>query len=255
MKITIANRDLYKSEIKAYFDKILDGRLLSICPNALNDESLFNKLSDFNINEDIHFNNFCTWLTIGETGSDNYNGHDFSFIYFYSNDDLAFSVNYSQFTYLMCPYNGSLFSAKYEDNKAKYTCLINGRQIDPKRFANYYKGKKILVTHWFDALNSFNRVKQCYFFSINQTPNTIRKHILLSQRFVLNSLLQSPARYAPCASLEFEFDDGRVNYLHNVTFGSDGFKDIQQLIEDIFIRDYKSIVISRLAEINRELFK
>ena len=75
MQLTIVREDDYRNELRSYYNSILNGRLLNFDISSLNDDELLSSICNYNTSEKIVNNNFCTWVTIGDVGSSEYNGN------------------------------------------------------------------------------------------------------------------------------------------------------------------------------------
>ena len=209
MQLTIVREDDYRNELRSYYNSILNGRLLNFDISSLNDDELLSSICNYNTSEKIVNNNFCTWVTIGDVGSSEYNGNYYEFIKLTSDDNAAFEINFSQFRYPMSPNKKSHIAfPSYDSTKADYVCSVDGQCITPELFFAKHKGEKLLLLYSFPAVTAFNKEKTCYLFAHkNVSISDLKKYILYAQYHTVKDIVEYPTLYIPGTTIKTEFLD------------------------------------------------
>lgn len=205
-KEIIVCEDDYKKELRAYYGNLLKGRLLSINLSELTDEEIKNSITNYDVNENI-INNFCSWITIGEIGSSEYNEHNYKFVKFLSGEDSVFDINFSQFKYPMSPLN-HIGCIPYDETKVKYVCSVDGKCISPEVFFAKHKEEKLLLIYSFPAITQFNTQKKCYLFAHSKiSVEDIRKYIKYAQCQTIKDIVEYPALDIPETAIKIECEN------------------------------------------------
>lgn len=209
IKESIARENEYKNELECYYNSLLNGRLLNLDLENLEDEELLNSILDYDVKEDTISNNFCTWVSIGDVVNSEYNGNYFQFIQIMSKGESIFNINFSQFKYPMSMNKKNKISfTSFDATKAFYVCSIDGKAISPESFFSNHKGEKLLFVFSFPAVTAYNKQKTCYLFAHEKiSPSDIRKHIKFAQYHTIKDILDYPTLYIPATTIKLEFED------------------------------------------------
>lgn len=244
-KHIIVCEDDYKNKLRAYYSDLLKGRLLSINLSELTDEEIKNSITNYDVNEKI-INNFCSWITIGEIGSSEYNEHNFKFVKFLSGENSVFNINCSQFKYAMSPQNHTRWIS-YDEKKAKYVCTVDGKCISPEVFFAKHKGEKLLLIYSFPAVTKFNTPKTCYLFAHSKiSVEDIRKYIKYAQCQAIKDIVEYPALYTPETAIKIEFENGS-----NSPRAYDKCSTTDQFAASLFEKEFKEDFITLLNVLNK----
>lgn len=244
-KHIIVCEDDYKNKLRAYYSDLLKGRLLSINLSELTDEEIKNSITNYDVNEKI-INNFCSWITIGEIGSSEYNEHNFKFVKFLSGENSVFNINCSQFKYPMSPLN-HIGCIPYDETKVKYVCSVDGKCISPEVFFAKHKGEKLLLIYSFPAVTKFNTQKTCYLFAHSKiSVEDIRKYIKYAQCQAMKDIVEYPALYTPETAIKIEFENGSNSPR---VYGKCSTTD--QFAASLFEKEFKEDFITLLNVLNK----
>ena len=245
-KEIIVCEDDYKKELRAYYGNLLKGRLLSINLSELTDEEIKNSITNYDVNENIINNNFCSWITIGEIVSSEYNGRKYNFVKFLSGEDSTFNINFSQFSYAMSPQNHTGWIS-YDEKKAKYVCTVDGKCISPEDFFAKHKGEKLLLIYSFPAVTAFRTMKTCYFFAHSKiSVEDIRKHIKYAQYQTIKDIVEYPALYTPETAINIECENGS-----NSPRAYGKYSTTEQFAASLFEKEFKEDFITLLNVLNK----
>lgn len=163
-KTTIAREEDYKTELRKYYSDILKGRLLSLNFSDMTDEELQNSIIDYDAKEKVINNNFCSWLTIGEIGSSEYDGKHYKFIKLISGKDVVFNINFSQFKYPMSPNKtNNVAFPSYNATKAEYVCSVDGQCVSPEVFLQNTREKRCFLFIVFQRLQHLTQRKHAFY--------------------------------------------------------------------------------------------
>ena len=208
IKQALAHENDYRKELRSYYNSLLNGRLLSIDVENLTDEVLLTRVIDYDPKQ-APINNFCTWVSIGDVGTGEYNGYDFQFIHFVSKGRALFDINFSQFKYEMSMNKKNEIAFPiFDASKAFYFCKIDDHAISPESFFSEHKGEKLLLIYSFPAVTSYNKNKTCYLFAHERiSPSDIRKHIKYAQYHTIQDILDYPTLYIPGTTIKGEFEN------------------------------------------------
>jgi hypothetical protein len=240
MTPSIVNEELYRQDLRKHYDSILNNRIFSIDTRTAKDEDLLSFLSDYNT-ERSENDNFFTWLSIGDIVDSEYvgKGIPYSFVVFLAKDsNHAFTINFSQFKYPMSEYT---FPPRFNADRAKYTCTVDGMTINPEVFFSEHKGERILLMYSFKALTKFGHVKRCYRFALtNTTPSHLRKYVRQVQITLLKQTLDNPAIESP---------ETQIQFLNNKTSG----KNLLAInfASKLFEHEYKDRFLTKLNGIEK----
>lgn len=210
-KETIAREEDYKCDLRTYYNSILNGRLLNIDVDNLSDAEIMKFVIDFDNENNVINNNFCTWLTIGDTITSIYNGCTYKSVNFLSSNNSIFNINFSQFKYPMSlGKTDKVVFPSFNLYEAKYVCLIDEKSIQPELFFSENKGEKLLLIYSFPVINKFNKEKTCYFFAHkNISPTFIRKYLKYAQRNTIEDIIKYPTMYSPGTTIKIDFEDSQ----------------------------------------------
>ena len=208
-KTTIAREEDYKTELRKYYSDILKGRLLSLNFSDMTDEELQNSIIDYDAKDKVINNNFCSWLTIGEIGSSEYDGKHYKFIKLISGKDVVFNINFSQFKYPMSPNKtNNVAFPSYDATKAEYVCSVDGQCVSPEVFFAKHQGEKMLLVYSFPAVTAFNKKKTCFLFAHSRTSlDDIREYIKYAQYHTIKDIIEYPTLYIPGTTIKIEYED------------------------------------------------
>ena len=242
----IAREDEYKNQLSAHYNSILYGRLMKINPNTANDSEISSFVTDFDKNESFD-NNCCSWLTIGEIGSSEYMGNNFSYINLLPSTGNPIQINFSQFRYGMSAKQGHVGFTSFNPEHAVHICTIDNCTIFPETFFSAHKGEKLLYLYSFNTVTAFNRPKRCYHFALtNISSSYIRKYIRYAQIFVLKNCLSDPIADTPYTSIKIEIE-GAENSQPVYDFGKS--KITNDFALNIFEEKFRSKFIEKLQKV------
>lgn len=241
MNDRIQDVDKYIQDVRNYYKSILEGRLLSINTETLNDEELLHLLP-YGLTESdkslCFANNLCTWFTIGKS-------RELEFIRPYKQMNLSYGeekniyINYSRFwtpLSLKEPHN-TYFGHKSGVNK------IDGIQIDPENFFANHLGEKIFYICGKKGVDQFGRKQNCLLFAFNNVnPAYIRKYIITSQLYTLQEVINNPIEYhiLPKATIVFEWN-GQTKKNYRIV----GHPIIYELVKRIYTEEFSEAFKSK----------
>ena len=219
IKYFIANEELYEAQLRKYYNSLLNGRLFSLDIEMLSDEELIESITDYDCNEGVANNNFCTWVYIGDIFLAEYNGINYEYVTFLSGGKMVFKINLSQFKYAMNSFERTYAKFSHYDSKsAEFVCTIDGQHISPKQFFQENKGDKLFVIYNFPAATELGTEKQCYFFAHDCiSPKDIREYIVYAQYHTLRDVLATPAKNIPLTTIKIVSGSrsNRIDYSKN----------------------------------------
>lgn len=249
MKYIVANEELYKSQLRKYYNSLLHGRLLSFDSEKLSDEELMQSITDYNCNEGLANNNFCTWVYIGDILPAEYNDINYEYVTFLSRGKVVFKINLSQFKYAMNSFERTYDKFSHYDSKnAQYICTIDGQKISPKQYFLENKGDKLFVIYNFLAATELGTEKQCYFFAHDCiSPKDIRKYITYAKYHTLLDILGSPTKNIPHTTIKI-VSDSRQN---KPDYSKDSrCEESDNLATELFNREFRNRFENVLSRYN-----
>lgn len=244
--MSIAREDDYRKKIIAFYNSVLHGRLLNLDLKTVNDSELMSFVSIYDVNE-LYFNNCCTWIEIGDIGSSNYNGYNYSFINLLPSNGEPIHINFSQFEYEMCNAQGQEGFPSFDEERAVHVSLIDNQRIEPYSFFSTNKGKKLLFIYSFEGVNVFCKRKRCYYFAFkNISAKYLRKYIYNTQVAVLKQYILYPAEDAPYTRVKIEIE-GAENSRPTFQDMKGGITD--DFAVNVFESEFKELFLHKLKEI------
>ena len=233
----------YIRDVQNYYKSILEGRLLSINTETMNDDELLHSLPYGLTDRSLCFaNNLCTWFTIGES-------RELEFVRPYKQMCLTYGeekniyINYSRFwtpLFLKDPHN--IYFGKQSGINT-----IDDNQVDPQLFFESHYGEKILYIMGQEGTDQFRRNQVCFQFAFNKvSPHHIRKYILSSQLFVLSEVIKNPIGYSvlPQTTIISEFN-GQTMYDNRIV----GHPVIYELVNRIYTEEFLEAFNSKYQDI------
>lgn len=206
MSDRIVNIENYSQKVHDYFASILEGRLLLLDVDKLNDKELLSSLPTGRTDPSrglCFANNICSWFTIGES-------RELEFIRPYKqmclvDGDKPIYINYSRF---WLPLNIYSQDNKYFRNQSGVN-TIDGLQIEPESFFHDYIGEKLFFIYGRKGVDQFGRKQNCLLFAHKKvSPNDIRRYIITSQLYTMQEVINNPVEYSilPDATIVSEWN-------------------------------------------------
>ncbi len=240
----IYNEEKYRTDVRRYFDSILDGRLLNIKPEGLSHDKLLSLITDYDINK-LRFDNFCTWMEIGASQKLEYNGKSYDVINLIAADNRCLSLNYSLFRFPMSPYEGS---GVFQPEKAKYISTIDFESVDPAIYFAQHKGEKLLHIYNLECVNRYDSNQYCYYFAYSKTSESyLREYFIMAQMNMLKFILLNPDRNAPSTTISVQLE-GVPNSQPQLSYNTK-CDMTTKIVYEIFNSEYRSKFEDLLANL------
>ena len=252
MEFEIFDKDKYRQELISYYNSILDGRFLNLNPYESSDEELMNNILDGIPTDssiwDIN-NSFC-WLYIGESVDDNYNGKDFTYVRFYSDESrerVVLTLNYSQLKYPMSLRDDCMIQ-NYSESGNMLISKTDNRDIIPEDFFTSSRiGDRILYLSYFPGINRYGKEKECVDFAYrNVSPKQIGEYIIRYQIDYLQWLDISPTVKAP-PTAEKIMMEGRIVTVTNNTTSIRTIEYAKEIYLELFAGRVKLMLKEKMA--------
>lgn len=184
--------------------------------------------------------NFGTYVTIGKVFGNEYMGKRFETVQFLDNKkNVAFDINFSQFTYDMYPIILTEGVCSYKCVNEPTSCTIDNRYIVPDVLKSM-EGERLFYMYSFPCVNNFNKLKKCYRFVNNKdlTTERIREYLMQIQLFVLKYFIINPKEFTLSAPL----------FHNNVRLGASIGNEIYSHFETLFNKKYKDLFREKLLK-------
>mgnify|MGYP000445321348 CR=1 FL=1 len=232
----------YENRVDNMIVNLLNSAKIKLNILEQDDTTLNNLIENGNIDSFIEssnlISNFGTYVTIGKTFENEYNGKKYETVQFLDkNNNIVFDINFSQFKYNMFPIILTEGVCSYKCSNEPTSCTINNKYIDPNIFKSM-KGEKLFYMYSFPCMNGFNKQKRCYRFVDNKnlTADKKREYLMQIQLFILKYFLNNPK----------EFTLPAVLYHNNIRLGASISNEIHSHFEALFNNKYKDLFHKKL---------
>lgn len=241
MNDRILDEDKYIRDVQNYFKSILEGRLLSINTETMNDDELLHSLPYGITDSDKSLcfaNNLCTWFSIGES-------RELEFVRPYKQicltygEESSININYSRF---WTPITFRNHNNSYFGNQSGVN-TIDEMQVNPESFFSEHYGEKIFYICGKRGVDQFGRKQLCLLFAFNNNnPTYIRKYIAASQLYTLQEIINNPIDYhiLPEATIVFEWN-GQSKKNYRIV----GHPVIYELVNRIYMEEFSEAFNSK----------
>ena len=244
MEITY-DKNQYENRVDDMVISLLNSEKIKLNMFEQDDETLNRLIENSNTNTFIEsferIANFGTYVTIGKTFENEYMGRRFETVQFLNNNNnVAFDINFSQFTYDMNPIILTEGVGSYKCVNEPTSCTINNEYIVPDVFKSM-EGERLFYMYSFPCVNKFNKPKRCYrFISNNKTITTDRKreYLMQIQLFVLKYFIINPKEFTFSAPL----------FHNNTRLGASIGNGIYSHFETLFNKKYKDLFQEKLLK-------
>lgn len=240
MKVTIYDPEVYdpedyKRKLRLYFDKFSSDPLMKINPQELSDYELMSKIKSYSEAKTNGNITHCTWVTIESVKEGEYMGKPFKFVEIGFEGNDVFTINFSQFRYLMSSAPTEITFSGYDQSKANYVCTVDNTMVNPENYFPARIGQKLFLIYSLPCVDKFGKLRTCYFFADElTTPSDIRKHIHFAQRRLLKDMLANPAANAPYTTVKLKDE----SILHNVATNTT-YEQAKQVFDEEYRERYQ----------------
>ena len=232
----IFNVEDYRQQVTNYFDSIIKGRIMQVSPNKMSRENLLSLIVDYDISKQ-KYENFMSWLTIGETQKMEFSVK-YDVINLITSNNSCLQINFSSFRYPMSLYDDGIC---FQQKKANYISSVDFNIIEPSHFFPKHIGERLLHIYNLDCVNHFHKRKICYFFAKeNMSETALRNYFTIAQKNILKDVLLDPNKYAPFTTIKVELE-GRSSLHHNSKC-----KMSENFVNEIFFTKYKKAFEQKL---------